>query len=516
MSKEVEAPTGPPAAKTSIAHLRVALGVNLGTTVWTGVISIVSVPLYVQYLAMEAYGVVGLFGTLQASLAILDLGLSSTMTRELARLRASPSSADAQGHLIRTLECVYGSVAMAVGLLLLGLAGPLARSWVNPEHIDRATLETAFMHMALAIAAQWPGSLYNGALLGFERQVTVSTVNGFFSTTKAIGVVAVLAFLEPTIEAFLVWQTLNSAAQVVVLAWLVWRELPGSFARARFRVDQLRQVWRFAAGNMAINASGLVLSQIDRIVLSNFLTLEAFGLYSLVSTVAANLGRLVGPVFTLYYPRLAAVIATGDRAELKRVYHDGAQVLAALVVPICTMLAIFPIEVLFVWTGDRQIAATGAGLMSLLVLGRLLNAAMHLPAALQLASGWTSLSFYSNIAAMVVVVPLVFVGARFMWPTGAALAWLLINVGTMALQVPLMHRRLLAGEMLPWLTNGLLLPLLAACSVAGGAHFVLDGSATRWSVFAQLAVASVLCFVACLLAIPNPRRWLVHRLGRTA
>lgn len=49
---------------------------------------LVFVPLYIKFLGMEAYGLIGFFATLQALFSILDLGLGATLNRELARASA--------------------------------------------------------------------------------------------------------------------------------------------------------------------------------------------------------------------------------------------------------------------------------------------------------------------------------------------------------------------------------------------------------------------------------------------
>lgn len=48
------------------------------------IIAIIFVPFYIRYIGIEAYGLVGLAVSIQAVLSILDLGLSVTITRELA------------------------------------------------------------------------------------------------------------------------------------------------------------------------------------------------------------------------------------------------------------------------------------------------------------------------------------------------------------------------------------------------------------------------------------------------
>jgi O-antigen/teichoic acid export membrane protein len=50
--------------------------------------SLAFIPLYIKYLGVEAYGLVGLFSVLQISFTLLDMGMSLTLSREMARFRA--------------------------------------------------------------------------------------------------------------------------------------------------------------------------------------------------------------------------------------------------------------------------------------------------------------------------------------------------------------------------------------------------------------------------------------------
>jgi O-antigen/teichoic acid export membrane protein len=493
---------------------RVALAAQLLSNLWVGIVSILAVPIYVKYLGVEAYGLVGLFMTLQVSLNILDLGLSATITREMARLGGKKSGNHERADLVRTLEAVYYGIAVLILVGLLVAAGPLARGWVKPDELDRLTIERAFRHMAFAIAAAWPASLYMGALLGQERQLTMSTINAVFSTTKAFGIIALFKIWRPTVDAFFIWQTINAAAVVVVAGLLVWRAMPGEFSRAAFRGTRLRAVWKFAAGVTGIDATGLILSQIDKIMLSSLLPLRVFGLFTLVSTIAGNVQRLVAPVYTVYYPRLAAVHASGDAEALKATYHEGAQTLAALVTPVCVVLALFSRETLIVWTGDRGIADASYLIMTTLIAGRLVNAVMHLPAALQRASGWTTLALVSNVVSVVVVVPLVFVAVHVFGAIGAAFAWVLLNVGGLIGQVPLMHRRLMPGEMGPWLRTAVVGPTVVTILIALPFRLLLDPAANRWVLLGELSAVGAICLLGSTLATPGPRQWLRLRLAR--
>ena len=50
---------------------------------WRFLISLAFVPLYIKYLGIEAYGLIGIFAMLQAWLGLLDMGMKPALGREI-------------------------------------------------------------------------------------------------------------------------------------------------------------------------------------------------------------------------------------------------------------------------------------------------------------------------------------------------------------------------------------------------------------------------------------------------
>ena len=58
-----------------------------------GVVSVyIFIPLYLKFLGVEAYGLVGFYATLMGVLAFADMGLTATLNREMARLSTRKDS----------------------------------------------------------------------------------------------------------------------------------------------------------------------------------------------------------------------------------------------------------------------------------------------------------------------------------------------------------------------------------------------------------------------------------------
>ena len=106
-----------------MSSVKLNTAANLSARVWTAVVHLAFVPLYVSYLGIEAYGLIGVFTSLLALFALLDLGLSATLNRELAKLTAIAGSGREARDLLRTLETLDWPAALAIGLCI-ELAAP--------------------------------------------------------------------------------------------------------------------------------------------------------------------------------------------------------------------------------------------------------------------------------------------------------------------------------------------------------------------------------------------------------
>jgi hypothetical protein len=73
-----------------------------------GIVSVyLFVPIYLKFLGIETFGLVGFYSTLLGVLAFADLGLTATLSREMARLEVRAGSVGEMRDLLRTYESIY-------------------------------------------------------------------------------------------------------------------------------------------------------------------------------------------------------------------------------------------------------------------------------------------------------------------------------------------------------------------------------------------------------------------------
>lgn len=444
-----------------------ALVVSIIARAWVALLGIVVVPLYVRLLGVEAYGLVGFFASIQALTTFLDLGLGATLIRELARLGNSKDGRGDARDITRTFEATYLLVAVLIGVALFFVAPLLAHYWIKLDSVDPAQASRALVLGGLALALQWPAGLYGSGMAGLHKQIQLGLVSSVLATIRIALTIGVLSLGTPTLEAFFWSQVVGALLQSWGMRFLLWRnlQLPGHKPRVQFSI--LRGNIGFAGGMTGITVTSIALTQMDKLVLSHALAMKDFGIYVLSGTLAAGLYMVISPLFSLMYPRFSALLQAGNEQAVAEYFHLSSQVMAVLVIPAAVVMAMFSKQILYIWTRDAAISEQGAMVLSLLVLGNACNGIMNIPFALQLASGWTSLSFWINVAAISFLAPATWYFASKYGVIGGAAVWCGLNAGYVFVTPQFMHRRLLQTEKLAWLKWDVLVPVIMVFLVVG-------------------------------------------------
>ncbi len=395
----------------------------------TALMSVVVVPMYFGSLGAEAYGLVGFFMAFRAMAGMLDLGLSTVVSREVSKRLASGIEQNSVGRLVRTIEMAYWVIGSLSGGILLIWAYSVGHSWFQLSEISADTVVISASVFAVTMMVTWPIALYRGVLRALERQVDHNVILVLASILRGFGAVAVLFFIENSIVAFLLWNLLIGVFEVFAMAVTSWHclESTGNTHDRRIDYAEFKGIWQFLSGVSCITLLGVVVSQCDKLVISNLLALEMLGYYTVAATLAASLGRLTGPIITAVFPQLTASYARGDTIALTRIFQKYSSLVGLVVAPIGIALAFFSNDILIVWTRSTEAALYGHGALSLLALAYLFNAMAHLDLNLLFAVGQTKFLLIYGVVSSIVYLPVIYLATTIWGISGAAGCWLMLN-----------------------------------------------------------------------------------------
>ncbi len=472
---------------------------------WRALMSFLFIPFYIYYLGVDAYGLIAIFAILQAWLVLLEMGMRPTLIREMARFTSGAHTAQSVRDLLRSFENIGLGVAIFISFGIWFASDWFATDWVNSENIDSEVVAKSFVVMGVVIALRFIENIYLSCIEGLQRQVLQNIIISTMATARGLGAVGVLAWVSPTIEAFFIWQSLISLFTVIVLASNVYHLLPSAPQIARFTLSAFTDIWHFASGMIMITFLTLLLTQIDKILLSRLLPLEDFGYYALAGVVANALYLLAGPIRTAFYPRFTELVTQGNVIELQKAYHQAAQLLTVLMGSAAIVLMFFSERILLLWTADPILTNHVSPLIVVLSLGTLLNGLMWVPYFMQLAHGWTSLTIKTNVFAVTILVPAIIWIVPVYGAIGAAWLWVMLNVVYIIFYIYFMHLRLLPTEKWHWYKKDIVTPLTAALVTASLLLLVLPESMNRAIEFCILIFISGCVLIATIFAAPMVR-----------
>ena len=448
-----------------VSILKINFFSNYISNIIIAILGIIFVPIYLKYLGTEAYGIIGVFISLQVILSVLDGGLGGALTKEIAHRSLQVGQKEKIGNLVKTLGTVYWIFAIIISLLAISISPLLAKYWVKPVNLSYKEVVEAFMLLSVSLMFLFPAGFYSGGLIGLQKHFMLNLLKIVFALAKYGGSVVVLIFSSEKLIAFFIWNLIINATQAMVFKITFWNYIAIGQRDAKFDKQELKSVQKYAFGLFGINITSLILTQVDRIVLSKILPLDQFGCYTLAASIAVFIFQIIQPINQSFFPRFSALIGNGNKEELKQVYRLAYQIVSLLIMPAFLILAFFSTELLYFVTHDLTLTQNTKTILSIMAVANGLNSLLNIPYQLSLANGWTKYALYQNLLLILTLTPLTIYLSLHYSALGGAASGLILNVVILIVGSIIIHKHLMEGELTKWLRYGLFLPLILNAGV---------------------------------------------------
>jgi O-antigen/teichoic acid export membrane protein len=477
---------------------------------WGALLSIAFTPLYIKFLGMEAYGLIGVFITLQALLGILDMGLGTAANREMAVLSATKGNLPQIRNFVRTLEWIYWGVAICIAIAVGLSAYPIAHIWIKPQTLQPHEITSAIILMGVVLAVQWPTGLYGGALMGLQQQTSLNVLTALFSTIRSVGAVLVLWKVSSSVTSFFVWNAFVIIIQTLVIAWYLWRQIRQAGHKPLFEKKMLYETRKFAVEMSGITLMAVAFTQLDKVVLSRVLTLQSFGYYYAASVAAGSLYILIGPIFSAIFPKFSQLVSQKEREQIRSLYDQASQLMAVTILPLMMVLVFFSYDLLLIWTHSKLTAESGVVVLGMLAVGNALNGLMNVPYALQLATGDAKPILKINACLIAISTPTVILLANRWGGMGAAIAWVGYTLAFWIINTFIVNRQFPYLDNRSWIWNGLIKPITIAFVVVALGHLIrqLVDSPAQWVNFIIIVLTAMAAVSATVFSSPAVMRYI--------
>jgi len=379
---------------------------NYLAVVWLGGLGIVLIPVYLRLLGAHQWGIVAICITVQGMANLLDAGLGQILPRDIARCH---DDAAAQSRIYRIYARAYavlGWVGFCVGQGLLTL---LLNGTIHWFDTDLKPYEWALRLVLLQFLFQFSNNASMGYWNGRQLQSQANLRQCFFGTLKHALALALLAGYAADVYAYV----LGFAVAGGFEWWLNRRSVRGALNQyLKSSTESLNRAdFRRLAEDAGVLASGvfigMLVSQIDRILLSSQVSPAEFGRYVIVANLGLAFLQLQYPLMRALFPRVVREQAAGHMTSQSRYW---VAVVVLCVLPCLVMIPLVP-WILQIWLNDASVVSQGTGPLRFILGAVAVNALYHLIYQRMIARGHNRWIVMINTVVLLVIAP-------FLWFSG--------------------------------------------------------------------------------------------------
>ena len=361
-------------------------------------LSMLSIPVYIRLLGVAEWGVVAACVSLQIISNFIDAGFSQIFPRWIARAAHSPQ-------MLAQYMSLFRRISVALGLLMFGLiqasAEFLAEQWFQVPDSVSAGLELAIRIMSFQFLFQFLNNLHISFWHGLQRQVLANVRTCVFGTLKHGVAIALLILAAPQASLYAFAFAMVALAELCSNAFKVHymlKKVPAAtIAEARLLGPLFKEVSVLSSGILV----GLLVSQLDRIVLSRTVDLNLYGVYVVVITLALAFLQLQIPLSRAYLPLLAQDFQTTGRVSLVHLKKLFLGTVFFATIP-ALLTCFFAPQVLTLWLHDPYIVKVGSDPLRVLLVAIALNTVYGVIYQAMVSMGEAYMVLYINITCLVV------------------------------------------------------------------------------------------------------------------
>lgn len=382
-------------------------------------VALLCVPLLVNRMGTDRFGVLALAWVIAGYFSLFDLGLGRALTKLVAERLGKTSEYE-----LSTL--VWTAVALTSMLGILGAVVLWAATpWLTSAALKipselRGEASIALQFTALSIPIAVSTSCIRGVLEAKQRFDIVNAIRIPFGALTFIGPVCALPFSVSLVPAAVILFTIRIIGAFATVGGC-FVAMPSLKDNVKFQIAAVRELIKFGMWLTVTNIISPVMTYFDRFVIAMTISASAVAYYSTPYDLVTRLWVVPAALGSALFPAFAATIASNLR-ERRAIFTSGTAATFLAAFPATFLVIIYADEVMTLWIGS-VFAAESFKVLRWLALGVFINCLAQI--AFTLIQGLGRPDFTAKlhlVEAPFYVLLLLFLLGR-MGIEGAAIAW---------------------------------------------------------------------------------------------
>ena len=317
---------------------------------WIMIVSFILFPFIVHHVGLAASGIWLLISAITGYFGLLDLGISSSLTKHIAEYRAKEDTKQVNEVINTTFFLFLGvGVIAAIGLLVFGELFLTSIFNIPAELIDEAKMIVYIVSISMLL--RFPMGVFGGVLGGLQRYDITALVGIIVSIPRIVLIVAFLS-MGYGIVALVAIETFVSVIGWILSTYYAKRFLPSmSIKPVHFKKKMVTTLLTFGGAVFIMQVCGIIILQTDQIVIGAFLTMGAITFYAAAFKIYLLVRRVPELMLPSIFPAASELDAKQDKNALQALFIRGSKYTTAAFLSLVIPTIILSKPILTVWMG---------------------------------------------------------------------------------------------------------------------------------------------------------------------
>jgi O-antigen/teichoic acid export membrane protein len=333
------------------------------------VAAIIAIPVLINGLGTDRFGVLSLAWMMIGYFSLFELGLGQALTQVVAEQVTDTLDAKAP-------EVVWTAIAI---MFLMGLLGGLTVGLISPWLVHSGlkipeALQVEALHSFYLLAVAIPSVVVTTGLIGilaaYQRFGMINAIRvpmGMFNFLAPLTVLPFSQSLVVVATVLVIGRLLTCAAYVMACRPL----MPPLRTSLALQYADLRRLIRFGAWITVTNVISPIMVYLDRFVIGAILSVAAVAFYATPYEIVTKLLIVPGAILGVLFPAFAASHRQ-DHSRMVQLLVRGTKYIALILFPVILLITSFAREGLQLWLGN-EFAQYSAPVLQCLAIGVFIN-----------------------------------------------------------------------------------------------------------------------------------------------
>ena len=363
---------------------------------YTGLASLLLLPIYLKLLGMENWGIVAIAMSIQAMLSIFDLGFGQIMPASISK----SITADEKYRTYKVFKKLYLIIGIAAFLLAQLVIKQYIDKWINIGKSDKVIIEIALRISILTFLFQYLNSANLGLWYGTHKIALMNKRLIIFFSLKHISALLLIYFWGANPLFYVTPIAIVSIVDFVTAYYKIKKE-HRTYHIVTIKKEEVFKMFRNNLGLIIAISLGIIVTQIDKLMLTKYVQVKTYGIYTIVYAMAMGIQQIYLPVIHALLPKVVESERDGKYDKV-----------TGIIVKYFTWFAFIPLiifiifskNILFLWTRNNDLATAGTLTLRLLLGYVLFNTIYSMNYLKYLAKNSYKLIFIINLTSFIICI----------------------------------------------------------------------------------------------------------------